>query len=396
MGNKPITLARFSLKSVQRNLFRNAVLFIAVALLVSILVFAFLFNHAVQADLEGTTRKLGADIVMVPVEAMDPAEEFILESKEKTFYMDGAVYDSVSKMDGIDAATYQIYLNTLASGCCSIIDGQVIAIDQQSDFIVRSWMDNPKPLKRGEVYVGSYVYEYLGLISTPSLFGHKVKVIEHLAPTGTGLDHAIFMRKEDLDMVSGDAKGKFEEGKISIIFLRVQEGRDLDTITAAIQSEHPTIGILTRGTIGAGIRDVLHDIMRIFQITIICSTTLATLLVWSAFTALTNERKREVGILRSLGAQRSHIVSMYLMEASIIGGGGSLFGIGGGMVLLHLLSGQFHILSRLAEIQFFSLTAFGYYGVAVLCGCMVCVVGASLPVYRLAILEPMDAVRLDA
>ncbi|MEJ2690151.1 MAG: FtsX-like permease family protein, partial [Deltaproteobacteria bacterium] len=382
MKNERLSLVRLSWKSVVRKLFRNAVLLLAVFLLVSLLVFALLFNHAVQTDLEGTTRKLGADIVMVPVEAMDPAQEFILESKEKTFYMDAGVYDSVRKMDDVEAATYQIYLNTLASGCCSIVDAQVVAIDQKTDFIVRSWIDNPKPLGPGEVYIGSYVYEYLGLISTPSLFGHKVQVIGHLEPTGTGLDHAIFMRQEDLSMVAKDARGKYKDGEISIIFLKIKAGRDLDEVVSRIQSANPTIGILTRGTIGTGIRDILADIMRIFQVTIFCSGTLAILLVWSAFTALTNERRREVGILRAIGARRLHIIAMYLGEAGIIGGIGSLLGVGGGVLLLQQLGKQFHLLSRIASVQLLTPSSLQYCLAGWLCGVAVCLIGAWLPVLR--------------
>jgi len=395
MNTERLSLVKLSWNSVVRKLFRNGVLLLAVFILVSLLVFALLFNHAVQSDLEGATRKLGADIVMVPVEAMDPAEEFILESKEKTFYMDAAVFDSVSKMDDVDAATYQIYLNTLASGCCSIVDGQVVAIDQKTDFVVRSWMKDPKPLGPSEVYVGSYVYEYLGLISTPSLFGHKVKVVGHLQPTGTGLDHALFMREEDLPLVAKDARGKYKEGEISIIFLKIKEGRDLDEVVRQIQSLHPTIGILTRGTIGTGIRDILADIMQIFQVTIFCSGILAILLVWSTFTALTNERRREVGILRAIGARRSHIIAMYLGEAGIIGGVGSFLGVGGGALMLHQLGQRFHLLSRLASVELLTPSSLQYCLLGWLCGVIVCLVGAWLPVLRLANLEPLDAIKVE-
>jgi len=66
-------------KTVSRKLFRNIVLALAVALLVSLLVFALLFNRAVQDDIEAASKKLGADIVMVPAEAITKAEEFLLQ-----------------------------------------------------------------------------------------------------------------------------------------------------------------------------------------------------------------------------------------------------------------------------------------------------------------------------
>ena len=80
----------------------------------------------------------------------------------------------------------------------------------------------------------------------------------------------------------------------------------------------PNIGMMTRGSIGADVRTTLRDITRVFSITILISSALAVLLAWSTFTALANERRREVGILRAIGAHKSHIMKMFLTEAAII------------------------------------------------------------------------------
>ena len=134
---KSYSINAIAWKSVTRKLFRNLVLVLAVTILVALLVFAMLFNKAVEEDIAAATKKLGADIVIVPPEAVGNAEEFILESKEKTFYMDRFVYEAVSDLPEIEAATYQIYLKTLESECCSIDEGQVVAFDQKTDFVVK-------------------------------------------------------------------------------------------------------------------------------------------------------------------------------------------------------------------------------------------------------------------
>ncbi|HSR37143.1 MAG TPA: ABC transporter permease, partial [Desulfurivibrionaceae bacterium] len=80
MSNAPLfSIAAIAWKGVTRKMFRNAVLVLAVALLVALLVFALLFNRAVTEDIEAAAQKLGADIVLVPSEAKGNAEEFILE-----------------------------------------------------------------------------------------------------------------------------------------------------------------------------------------------------------------------------------------------------------------------------------------------------------------------------
>jgi len=253
-------------KTVVRKLFRNVVLVLAVCLLVSLLVFALLFNNAVKSDLEDASKRLGADIVIVPQEAKSVAEEFILDSKIKTFYMDEFVFESLADLPEIKQATYHIYLNTLGSGCCSIDEGQVIAFDPNTDFVIRPWLETgPETLNHTEIYVGSYIYEYLGLINTATLFGQGVKVVGHLKETGTGIDRGVFMRIDDLQKVTTSAMGDYKPGKISIIFLKLKEGEDADKVVAKIRTINPRIGIMTRGNIGAGIRTTLKDIVRGFS-----------------------------------------------------------------------------------------------------------------------------------
>ena len=390
------SIPRIAWKTVSRKMFRNIILALAVSLLVSLLVFALLFNRAVNDDIEAASRKLGADIVLVPADAMHNAEEFILESKKKEFYMDKEVFASVKTLPGIKDATFQVYLETLDSGCCGIIASQVIAFDPTTDFVITPWFrDAPPPLKEGEVYIGSYVYEYLGLIDTTTLFNHEVKVVGHLFETGTGLDNGVFMHLADLPKVTEGLAGKYKPGNISIIFLKVQEGVDVGAVTKEIQFMHPNIGIMTRGSIGADVRTTLRDITRVFSITIVISSALAVLLAWSTFTALANERRREVGIFRAIGAHKSHIMKMFLAEAAIISLLGGVFGIGIGNALIHYLAGNFNLLSKLGAYASISLLNVVYSIVAMLAGIAVCLIGAAIPVIRLARLEPLLAIKED-
>ncbi|MDH3328326.1 MAG: FtsX-like permease family protein [Desulfobulbaceae bacterium] len=383
-------------KTVYRKVFRNIVLALAVSLLVSLLVFALLFNRAVQDDIDAASRKLGADIVMVPAEAIEMAEEFILESKKKGFYMDKDVYEKVKTLPEIKAATYQIYLETLESGCCSIVAGQVIAFDPETDFVVSPWFSKtPPPLGESEVYIGSYVYEYLGLIDTPTLFNHKVKVVGDIEETGTGLDHGLFMRVEDLNKITEQVVGKYKPGDISIIFLKLKEGVDFDALINKLSIMFPNIGIMTPGSIGADVRSTLEDITKVFSITIIISSVLAVLLAWSTFTALANERQREVGILRAIGAHKSHIMKMFLSEAAIISLIGGVLGVGIGNYLIHNLAGNFDLLSKLGAYASFSPLNVLFSVVAMLVGISVCLIGAAIPVIRLARLEPLVAIKED-
>jgi putative ABC transport system permease protein len=391
--HKSYSLTAIAWKSVTRKLFRNLVLLLAVSILVALLVFAMLFNKAVEEDIEAATKRLGADIVIVPQEAVGNAEEFILESKEKIFYMDKSVYEAVREFPEIMEATYQIYLKTLGSECCSIEEGQVIAFDQDTDFVIRAWIENAPKLKKGEVLVGSYVYSYLGLINTAKLFGTGVNIVGHLGETDTGLDHGIFMRQEDLGQISKEAKGDIDSNQLSIIFLKIKPEYDVEAVAVKIQATNPTVGVMTRGSIGGGVRGTLKDIVKIFSITILISSLLSILLAWSTFTAMANERKREVGILRAIGAQRSHIIQLFLTEAAIISILGGIIGIVMGHYLINHLAGDFHLLTRLGAVTQLTMNNFLISGSALGLGVGVCMIGALIPVVRLANMEPLLAVK---
>lgn len=387
------SLIHIAWKGVSRKIFRNIVLVFAVGLLVGLLVFALLFKSAVEEDIDRATKRLGADIVIVPSKAKTMAEEFIMESKRKTFYMEHSVYDQIKDMDGIDASTYQIYLNTLSSGCCSIVEGQVVAIDPNTDFVVTPWMDSPKKLARNEVYVGYYVWEYMGLIETMNLFGENINMVDHLETTGTGIDHGIFMRIKDLDAITDSALGDYKKGTISIIFIKIKEGLDVNAFVGRIRDINPRVGIMTRGNIGADVRTTLEDILRVFIITISISSLLAVLLAWSTFSALANERRREVGILRALGAKKSHIVNLFLSEAFIISFLGSLIGILLGHYLIHYLAADFQLLKQLDTTSIVSSHSIIISLIGMGAGIIVCLSGAALPVLRLARLEPLLAIK---
>ncbi|MCA1766520.1 MAG: hypothetical protein LC633_09820 [Desulfobulbaceae bacterium] len=141
------SLGGLAWKNVIRKIFRNIILVLAVAMLVSLLVFALLFNRAIKEDIKEATRKLGADIVIVPVEAVELAEEFILESDVKTFYMNEFVYESMKDLPVVEQATFHVYLNTLESECCSILEGQIVAFDQETDFVIKPWLDTDPSTK---------------------------------------------------------------------------------------------------------------------------------------------------------------------------------------------------------------------------------------------------------
>jgi putative ABC transport system permease protein len=101
------------------------------------------------------------------------------------------------------------------------------------------------------------------------------------------------------------------------------------------------------------------------------------------------ERIKEIGIMRSIGAQRNEVMSMFLYEALILGVVGSLIGgvlsiIGGYAISSMMLQTTKYLFvpSSLVSIV---------YGVGF--GIVVCLICGIYPAWRAANLNPIDALR---
>ena len=256
----------------------------SVSLLVLLLIFALHFYRSASAGIKDAAQALGADIVLVPGDALRQAEGFLLAGEKTSFYLDSEVLPAISKLPAIKAATWQVYLEPQDSGCCSFVAAQVIAFDPATDFIIAPWLQgSPPPLGEGDVYVGSTVSEYLGMVDTPILFNREVRVTGQLRKTGTGLDNTIFLRGADLDRIAEGASGSYRSGRISIIFLKLKEGADLDEVTAQIRAMRPALGTMTRKSITAERRAGLRKAMINFAIAIALTSALTGLLAWFTF-----------------------------------------------------------------------------------------------------------------
>jgi len=94
------------------------------------------------------------------------------------------------------------------------------------------------------------------------------------------------------------------------------------------------------------------------------------------------ERTREIGIRKAIGAQRSHILTQFLVEATLLAGIGGILGVGTG-----ILGSNFEIAGTQPVVETFSVfLAFGF------------AVGTGLffgiyPANRAASLRPIDALR---
>ncbi|MEW6750946.1 MAG: FtsX-like permease family protein [Candidatus Latescibacterota bacterium] len=105
------------------------------------------------------------------------------------------------------------------------------------------------------------------------------------------------------------------------------------------------------------------------------------------------ERFREIGTMKCLGALDSFIVKLFLLESTFQGSAGTTLGIGIGFLLTLGLA--------LIDYGSYVFTYFPALGIlrsavaALVVGTLLSLVGAMLPAYRAAKMEPVEAMRSD-
>jgi putative ABC transport system permease protein len=269
----------------------------------------------------------------------------------------------------------------------------VVAFNQDTDFVIKPWLNKKlgRKLGKGEAIVGSEsaFNIRLGLTEVDSvLFGNVFKMVGVLDKTGTGLDTAIFIDENNIDDIMKKGKASIKPGQISVIFARVKKGYDPVVVAAELEDSIIETDTVARKDIGKNVINALGDINRIFLITFVLASLLAAFLAWAVFSGIANERSKEVGIMRAIGAKESHVMRLFLFEVVVIGSIGSLIGIFSGTVLSFLLAKGFTILKNIStDLSMGERLGIAMAGLVI--GTGICVIGALSPLQRIKKIEPL-------
>jgi putative ABC transport system permease protein len=395
--NKQFTLSSLAARNLRRRPLRTGILIAALSLIVAALVFSLSFVMRVNASIQLTADRLGADLLIVPEGARGAAEDILVESRARSFYMNKSIIERVRKIEGIDQLSYQTYLVTLTGLCCSVPESMVVAFNQESDFVVTPWLKNKlgRKLQKGEAVVGSEsAYNIsLGLVDMEGrLFGNVFKMVGVLDKTGSGLDTAVFISDDNMEDIIKSSKARIRPDQISVIFAKIKKGADLYKVMSEIENNIIEVDAVMRKDVGKSLLTTLGDISRIFSLTMVLATVLSLFLVWAIFTAIANERTREVGIMRALGAKEKHVVRLFLSEVLMLGAVGSIIGIASGMTLTLVMAKSFSILRNL-PIELSVTARMGIAVAGLLFGTGICVLGALSPLRQLKKLEPLLVIK---
>jgi len=391
-------LGAIAVRNLRRRPFRTLSLLLSIALLATLVIFSLASLLRLGQGIQLTLRRMGGDIMVAPPGAVTNPEEFLFATDRLSLHIKRDTLARLREMPAVEKVTAHTYLATLAGVCCSISSARIVAFDPETDFVITPWIEQrlKRKLGKDEVVLGGKVegISSIEMSRETWLLGMKFNVAATLDVTGTPLDNTVFLREDDVREAIEKKLTPYvvSPDEVSVAFVALRRGSDPDTVAKTIERENLDVKAITRGEIGSRLTRFFRVTLQIFLLTVIVGSTLALLVVASVFSAVANERTREVGILRALGATRGHVIRLFLAEAVATGFIGGLIGIAAGAALSVPAVRAVDEVTRFPV--YFSplvLLAIGAGGLGAAVG--VAVIGALQPVLRVSRIDPLDAIK---
>ncbi|WP_294612927.1 FtsX-like permease family protein [uncultured Gilliamella sp.] len=345
MQEKTITIANLAWRNVQRRPFRSCCLIIIIMLFSATLFGGSVLMKNLSLGISGMADRLGADILIVPHGYEKNLEVALLRGEPSSFYLKVDLIDKIKDIQGIDAISPQLFIASLNAGCCST-KVQLIGFDQHSDFVIKPWLQSQlsTPLTDNEVVVGAKISSQVG--DEIKFFNHPFKIAAKMDSTGMGFDTSVFMTLQAARTLMQEAK--LVEGDVdhfanyvSSVFIKVNpdyQPKDIvNQIMPKYAIDYNIDFVMTKGMI-SNISKWLNSFSTIVYSLSAIFWVLAIIVIFIIFSSMLNERKREISLLRILGASRLMLVKMLLRESLIISALGGIAGILIAAILLYAFS----------------------------------------------------------
>jgi putative ABC transport system permease protein len=276
----------------------------------------------------------------------------------------------------------------------------MIAYDPNTDFTIEPWLEEKlgHGLHLGQAVGGTYIFVPEGEQNI-QLYGYHITLMGNMEPTGTALDASMFLTFETahdiarISLTMAEQPLEIPPDSISAVMVRLEPGSDPDATALEIMHVVPDVTPIASLDLFRAYRNQMSGLRTAVVAMMGITLFLSVGLIGLVFSMAANERRRELGVLRAMGATRGFVFQSLLTEAGLLALAGGLAGIGLAVMAIYLFR-QLIITSLNLP---FLLPEIPTLLVQVLAGLAVALisvtVAALFPAYRISRLDPSIAMR---
>ncbi len=349
-----ITLIDLVLQNIRRKPNRVILIGVCVALATGSLFAITIIMSSVQNALEVGQARLGADLVVVPAGYEISAQESFITGEPSIFYFDRAIEEKVAELEGVAATSAQVYVKTLSNAPCCTGEFFLVGFTPATDFTINPWLathlDN-KAIQPNEIIVGDRILLNPG--DSYQFFGSNFSVAGVLEKTGMGIDRTIYIPMPGIRaMIQYSDQRAIKEvtvspDEISAVMVKVDPNADIIDVAEQIEARIKGVQAFTTSQLNQAVNQQLQGILGIVMGITIALWLMSLAVIGLVFSLVINERQRELGLLRAMGAKRKFIFTLVISEATLLTGISGLAGIISALVLLlgfsRLIQTRLHI-----------------------------------------------------
>lgn len=326
-------------QNLGREAFRTATLGFTAAMVAAVLFGGTMLVQSMQRGLDSMAGRLGADILVVPRGYESTIEEVLLSGEPSSFYMDRGVLPDLASLPGVAQTSPQLFIASLNAACCTV-PVQLIGFDTTSDFSIQPWLRDTvgESLGQGEIMIGDLILAEAG--DELEFFGQTFHVVGKLERTGMGLDPAVLMSLDSayemarLSEVEALHPVGIDSDQLSSILLKVDPEVDPEALAEDIIRLHPEVDVVVSSQMLKGIAGRIRGLLPLVYGLASLLWIMSTCVLVAVFSMIVNERRRELGLLRAMGATRTRLFTLIVTESALLTGLSALAGILGASLVI--------------------------------------------------------------
>src|SRR5215470_1437321 len=412
-----LLLIRLAAQNVGRCRLRAILLGVAVMLGVGIAFASFVAGWSLRDGIARSFSRMGADLVVVPRATLVNITSSLLTVQPTEETLPADLASSIGAIPGVAQTAPQRIVPALVEG--RRVD--LVAFDPTKDFSVLPWLEQHVGGPVEGLLAGGGLAASLG--ATLSVCGMPLPVYGRLARTGVGpFDESYFLSFDALAEVvsfcrgsppAAKPAGKAESGalppvarmshadvctgdlrldRVSAFLLQLSPGAKPEEVKFAL-SRLPGLKVVDGNGVLTSSRQALSALL--IGVSAFTAFQLVALLILVSllFSAIVQERYREVGLLRAMGARPNQVMTLILTEAAIVTALGGLAGLGFGVAVLLMFARSLGFYFGLLGVPFswppLAILQAGAV-VALAFSALLGLVGAFLPAWRARRMAPYE------